>query len=110
MSDLIREDILQKLVRIAEAQHRDINDFLSDVVTMYDFVDQPQSEEVVESEDTLEEIPPANTLAGLAAIAEKLNLQGTGRITSQNIREVLNTEYAEYLEERLKRDENDDSR
>jgi hypothetical protein len=92
MADIIREDILQKLVRIAEAQHRDVNDFLAEVISRFEIPE--------------EEITPVTTLAELGELARKANMRGTGRVTAANSREILNTEYAEYLQERLR--DNDD--
>jgi hypothetical protein len=90
----IREDLLQKLEQIAESQHRDVNDVLSDLLAPLTISE--------------EETPPPGTLAALAASARRANIQGEARFTSVNSREILNTEYAEYLQQRL-RDSHDDS-
>jgi hypothetical protein len=82
----IREDLLQKLGQIAERQHRDINDVLSDLLAPFDMPE--------------EDMPPANTLAGLAALARKANMRGKHADTVANSREILNTEYAEHLQQR----------
>src|SRR5687767_549492 len=92
MADLPREDLLQKLHDLAQRQGRTVDDVLADFLAPYE-------ESPVEEDG--EDVPPPGTAARLVYEMDKANFYSDFTDTVERSREILNTEYAEYLLKRM---------
>lgn len=85
----IPEDVALRLEQLAEQRDTDLGDLLRDMIERY------------ANEQTADEKPWA-TLADLARHAKQMNMASPEPVnTAQQSREILNTEYADYLKSRI---------
>ncbi len=85
----IPEDVAQRLEQLAQQRDTDLGDLLRDMIERY------------AKERTADEKPWA-TLADLARHAKQMNMASPEPVnTAQRSREILNTEYADYLKSRI---------
>jgi hypothetical protein len=106
MSDLIISDpqIADRLRAIAERENRSIEQIIEDLLSIY----VPPSGEILEPPKTIDpDNPPLGTLASLAAAGRRMSLRSGENDVSERSREILNTEYAEYLLNRMNRPSED---
>ena len=82
----IPEDVALRLEKLAEEQNADVGDLLRDLLNRYAVADEK----------------PWATLADLARHAKELNMASPEPVnTAERSREILNTEYADYLKSRI---------
>jgi hypothetical protein len=79
----ISEPLAQKLTQIAERDHQSLDEVVETLL-----------EQQVADVDP---VAPLGTLAALIQAADEANLQSTADDTSERSREILNTDYVEYL-------------
>ncbi len=85
----IPEDVALRLEQLAQQRDTDLGDLLRDMIERY------------AKERTTDEKPWA-TLADLARHAKQMNMASPEPVnTAQRSREILNTEYADYLKSRI---------
>ena len=82
----IPEDVALRLEKLAKQQDAEIGDLLRDLLNRYADADEK----------------PWATLADLARHAKELNMASPEPVnTAEHSREILNTEYADYLKSRI---------
>lgn len=83
----VPEHIARRLTRLAELKGVSVGDYLERLM------DQSEAE------------PPPGSLAQLAKLAQEANLASEHTVdTAERSREILNTEYADYLKDRMDTD------
>ncbi len=97
MPDLIIHDskIADRLREIAERDNRSVEDVIANLLEQFELqhTDTPDPNET--------EVPPAGTLAALAKVAREVRFKTDQSDISERSREILNTEYAQYLLDRM---------
>ena len=85
----IPEDVALRLEQLAEQRDTDLGDLLRDMIERY-------------AEERAADDKPWATLADLARHAKKMNMASPEPVnTAKRSREILNTEYADYLKSRI---------
>lgn len=106
MSDLIISDpqIADRLRAIAERENRSVEQIIEELLSNYQ---SPITETHQPSKTINPDNPLLGTLAALAAAGRRMNFQSGENDVSERSREILNTEYAEYLLSRMNRPNED---
>ena len=106
----IPQDISLRLQEMAQRQDMDVGDLLRDMIKRYgNERDNGDSGQYATWGDLLESAREADiaqwaTLADLASHAKELNMASPEPVdTASRSREILNTEYADYLKNRIDR-------
>jgi len=96
MADILREDLLQKLNDLARQSGRSVDDLVEDMLNRY----------TMESQDG--SAYPDGSLAALAQNALEADIHTGASDTAERSREILNTEFVDYLKGRMTRDASSD--
>ena len=100
MTDMIVPPRLaERLHRIAEHEGRPAEDVLESLIEQY-----PVPEETPDADASAEDIPPPGTLARLAYEAERASFASGDPDLVDKSREILRTEFPDYLKKRMNDD------
>ena len=92
MADLMIPDALANRLRdLAQRENRSVADVLETMIEQYEPAAEPETEEMAE-----------NPLLLMVQMAEEANLPFSETDVAERSREILNTEYADYLLKRMR--------